>query len=72
MICDFLGFNYWDDGTQTLANRLRIYRIENKLTQSELGNLIGINARCVERIEAGGENVSLERKEIVMNYIDYN
>ncbi len=32
----FLGFNYWNDGTYSLANNVLLFRIETGLPKSEL------------------------------------
>ena len=69
MICDFLGYNYWDDGTKSLANLSSLYRIKYKLSQADLGNLINVNSRTIERIEAKEKHVSNELKKRVLNFI---
>ena len=50
-INEFLQFNFWDDGTQSLSNRLLLYRIEHKLTAKECGALIGVSRNTIKRIE---------------------
>jgi DNA-binding XRE family transcriptional regulator len=39
-VIDFLGFNFWDDGTNSLSKKCLLYRIEHNVTQQELSNLI--------------------------------
>jgi DNA-binding XRE family transcriptional regulator len=50
-VIDFLGFNFWDDGTNSLSNRRLLYRIDHNLTQQELANLIDIGKTTIGRIE---------------------
>ena len=69
MICEFLGFNYWDDGTNSLSNLSILFRIEYKLTKADFANLIGVSSRTIERIEAKEKHVSKELKKRVEQYI---
>lgn len=66
-INEFLQFNYWDDGTQRLSNRLLLYRIENKLTAKECGELIGVSRNTIKRIELN-VRISNEMIEKVGHY----
>ena len=50
-INEFLQYNFWDDGTQSLANRILVYRIENKLSASACGSLIDLSRNTIKRIE---------------------
>lgn len=50
-INDFLGFNFWDDKTNTLSNKLYLYRIKNKLSAKECGELVGVSRNTIKRIE---------------------
>ena len=50
-INEFLQFNFWDDATQSLSNRLFLYRIEHKLTAKKCGVLIGVSRNTIKRIE---------------------
>jgi len=50
-VCDFLGFNYWDDGSGSIGNRLLLYRIEMGLSQEELEPIIQVPSRTISRIE---------------------
>lgn len=69
MICEFLGFNYWDDGTNSLSNRLRLYRIENKLTQAELARILDVGTHTIERIEGNKGSVSIDMKEMILGFL---
>ncbi|WP_430408775.1 helix-turn-helix transcriptional regulator [Kordia sp.] len=59
-VVEFLGYNYWDDGSDSLANKCLLYRIEHGLTISELADLIGVSCGIIKRMENAEENVSLE------------
>tara|TARA_B110001454_G_scaffold216689_2_gene240420 strand:- start:546 stop:1076 length:531 start_codon:yes stop_codon:yes gene_type:complete len=59
-LIDFIGINYWDDGSNSLANRCSLYRIEHCLTQQELANIMNIEKTTIRRIENAKENVSKE------------
>ena len=50
-INEFLGYNYWNDGTSSLKNRLLCYRISHRLTMSKLAEMTGISCSTIERIE---------------------
>jgi DNA-binding XRE family transcriptional regulator len=69
MICNFLGYNYWDDGTNSISNQLRLYRIVNKLTQTELANLLNVSTHSIERIEGNKGNVSSKMKNKILDFI---
>jgi len=56
-VIDFLGYNYWDDCTQSLANRCLLYRIEQVLSREELGKEIYLSVTIIERIEKGNNLV---------------
>lgn len=70
MICEFLGFNFWDDGTNSFSNRLRLFRIESKLTQTELAKVLGIGTHSIERIEGNKGGVSQEMVNRILDFID--
>ncbi|MCB0410445.1 MAG: helix-turn-helix transcriptional regulator, partial [Flavobacteriales bacterium] len=50
-VCKFLGYNYWDDGTGSLANRVLLYRIERGLHRTELARELGVSDSSIERVE---------------------
>ncbi len=66
---EFLGYNYWDDGSGSLANRVLMYRIENKLTMSELAIKLDISCHSIERIEKKEKHVSVSMSNKVNHFI---
>lgn len=52
-IIDFLGYNFWDDGTNSLSNQLLSYRINKGINATMCGERIGISRNTVKRIETG-------------------
>ncbi len=60
----FLGYNFWDDGTNKLSNRLLLYRIENELSASEFGVLIDVSRNTIKRIELNIKTSSKMKKII--------
>ena len=70
-INNFLGFNYWDDKSNSLSNRCLIYRIEYGLTQSKLAELIKVNSKTVIRMENNKikiSNESIKKFEKLLNF----
>tara|TARA_R110002051_G_scaffold2660_1_gene14306 strand:- start:53934 stop:54386 length:453 start_codon:yes stop_codon:yes gene_type:complete len=65
---DFLGFNFWDDKSQSLSNRCLMYRIDYGLTQIQLAELMGINSKTVIRLESKHPKIS---NEIVRKFKDF-
>jgi DNA-binding XRE family transcriptional regulator len=66
-VVEFLGFNHWDEGYNSLANRVLLFRIENQLYRTELAKLIQVSDSTVERVEKNQSCISneiLERFEI--------
>ncbi|MDH7447247.1 helix-turn-helix domain-containing protein [Aquimarina sp. 2201CG14-23] len=70
-INEFLKFNFWDDGTNSLSNKLLLYRIENQLTAIECGTLIGVSRNTIKRIELKIK-VSFGMMEKVCTYLKAN
>lgn len=66
---EFLGYNFWNDGSQSLANRVLLYRIEHKLTMSELASKLNISCHTIERIEKRDRNISTKMNTTVNDYI---
>lgn len=66
---DFLRFNYWDDGTRTLANKLPLYRIENRLNKAKFSKLIKVSESTIERIEKKSELVSVHLYNTIGKFI---
>ncbi len=64
----FLGYNFWNDGTNKLSNRLLLYRIENGLSANDCGALIGVSRNTVKRIELNIKTSS-KMKKIVEAFI---
>ena len=65
-INEFLGYNYWNDGTSSLKNRLLCYRISHRLTMSKLAELTGISCSTIERIENGFPISTPTHKKILL------
>jgi len=57
-INEFLEFNFWDDKTGSLANRVVLYRIEHGITRAELGLISNVSDSSVERLEKGQGTIS--------------
>ena len=68
-VIEFLGFNFWDDETHSLANYVFLYRIENKLLKSELAKKIGVSTRTIERIENSEKHVSQKMKNKIIVFL---
>ncbi|MDB4181027.1 helix-turn-helix domain-containing protein, partial [Flavobacteriaceae bacterium] len=71
-VVEFLGFNYWDDGSNSLSNMVLLYRIEHKLTMSELALKINASTRTIERIENIEENISNTMSHYVLEFLHQN
>ena len=65
----FLGFNYWDDGSNSLGNRLLQYRLQNQLSAKELGKVIGVSRNTIKRLELGNK-VSGETKALINHWFE--
>jgi DNA-binding XRE family transcriptional regulator len=39
-VVEFLGYNYWDDGSNSLSNKIVLHRIEHGLTKSKFAKKI--------------------------------
>lgn len=50
-INELLGFNYWNNGSNDLSNRLLLYRIEEEINASVCGERIGVSRNTIKRIE---------------------
>lgn len=68
-VVEFLGYNVWDDGTQSLANMVRVYRIEHGLTMTAFAHRAEVTTRTVERIENEKRKLSLSMKRRVVNFL---
>lgn len=71
-VVDLLGFNYWDDGTNSLANNVLLFRIENGLIKSELAKKIRVSTTTIERIENSNDNVSKKMKDYINSKLLYS
>ena len=69
MVCNFLGYNYWDDKTKSLANLSMLYRIERKLSQADLGRILDVSSRTVERIESNEKNISTKSRDLLLSLL---
>lgn len=71
-VCEFLEYNFWDDGTNSLASRVRLYRIEFGIYRTDLAKLIGVSDSTIERIEKNTGQVSTGLLNTVKEFIsDY-
>ena len=70
MVNEFLGYNYWDDGTNSLANLCLCYRIENGLTQKEIARSIGTSTTTIERIEKNTSFISFKLQNNFLEIIE--
>ena len=59
-VVEFLNYNYWDDGSNSLANRCLLFRIEKGIIRSELAKLIGISEMTMDKVEDNKRNISQE------------
>ncbi len=66
---DFLGYNFWDDGSGSLANKVLLYRIEHVLTMSQLAEQLSVSCHTIERIEGNRKSVSNSMEEYVFKYL---
>jgi len=55
---EFLGFNFWDDSSGSLANRCLLYRIEEGIVRRELAERIGVSEMTMNRVENNKLNIS--------------
>ena len=66
---DFLKFNFWDDLSNSLCNRILLYRIEHGMYRAKLANDLSTSESTIERLEKGSGLISqhLRRKmELVL------
>ena len=52
-IIEFLGYTPFSVDTSTLAGRMKRYRMENGVSQEDLGKLVGVNESTVFNWEKG-------------------
>ncbi len=64
-----MGNNFWYDNSGSLANRVLLHRIENKLTMSKLVKLLNIRYHTIERIEKKEVINSETMRQTVNNFI---
>ena len=57
-INEFLEFNFWDDKTDSLANRVVVYRIEHGITRAELELISNVSRSSIERLEKSKGSIS--------------
>jgi DNA-binding XRE family transcriptional regulator len=68
-VIEFLGCNFWNDGTNSLSNRVLQFRIENELYRIELGKLIGVSDSTIERVEKRHPHISSKIKDKIEQFI---
>lgn len=74
-IFKFIGFVPFVLNTDTLANRLRTFRILNGISQEKLAEMIGINESSIYHYEKFGKKPSkgiLRKLKILLDKMDYN
>lgn len=69
-VIQFLEYNYWDDGTNSLPNKCLLHRIEHGLTMSELAKKLSVSCRTIERVEMNEPFISKEMKNLLLNYFN--
>lgn len=67
-VIEFLGFNFWDDMTNSFANRTMLYRIEHAFNRKDLAELIGVSDSTIQRIE---ENESKCSNAVMIKVNDF-
>ena len=67
-INQFIGYNYWCDGTGSIQNEILKYRIQHELTSQRLAEEIGVSKNTINRA-MNGENISEKMEQIIGNYI---
>jgi transcriptional regulator with XRE-family HTH domain len=70
-VVEFLDFNYWDDGSNSLANKCLLYRIEYGLTHKQLATRLIISMATISRIENGKRKISNETIRKVEKLINF-
>jgi len=68
-IVEFLGYNYWDDGSYSVSNRILLYRIEHRLYRTELANICNVSDSTIERIEKKSKLISMDMLITVEEYL---
>ena len=58
------------DIKERVGQRIREARKDKGLTQSELGNILGVSKVTVNRYETGGQNLTLETLEKITKALD--
>ena len=67
---EFLGYNFWNDGSNSLANQCLLYRIEYGLIREELGNKISVSSTTIERIEKGDDLISSKTISLIKRLLE--
>ncbi|QHI35415.1 hypothetical protein IMCC3317_07610 [Kordia antarctica] len=65
-VVEYLGYNYWDNGTTSLSNLILLYRIEHDLTIREFTLKLNVSTRFIERVKNIEKNVSSEMKNVII------
>ena len=64
----FIGYNYWCDGTGSIQNEILKYRIQHELTSPRLAERIGVSKNSINKA-MNGEKISEKMKWVIENYI---
>jgi len=62
----FLKFNFWDDQSCSLSNRVLLHRIEYSLYRMDFAKICNVSESTIERIEKNNELVS----EYILSYLE--
>ncbi len=60
---EFLGYHYWDDGSNSLGNQCLLFCIEHRMTGAKLASFIGISEMTMYRVE--NKEISISNETIV-------
>lgn len=52
------------------GKKIKMYRIANGLTQTELGEAVGLNANRIQQYENGARNPKMDRLEKIANILN--
>ena len=62
-VVEFLDYNYWDNGSDSLANRCLLFRIEHGITRAKLASRISISEATMDTIE--NNKIAISNETIV-------
>ena len=68
-INSFLKFNFWDDLSISLSNKVLLYRIVHSLHRIGFAKICNVNESTIERIEKNNRLVSQNISKVIEKYI---